>query len=903
MQKAVEEFKLQTRDLGLREGSHRRTGGGNTWHGRIFENFRNDYLDAVPHEIRQRGGRGSTLRRHQFGFNVAGPVMIPRLYRGRHATYFSLSYEGLRESISRSSLRTVPTLLERGGDFSQTVDSAGKLLPIYDPSSTSPNPAFDPSLPVSVENLQFSRVPFPENRIPESLLEPVAQRALRFYPNPNAAVGPFFQNNFFIHSVELNAANGMIAKVDHTLGTRHRLTTGLSFSNGLQGAARWFPNAANPGPPDRWINSRRGSLEHAFTISPKTVNTATFEASTNRSHTGEGDKTDYVSALGLSSPVSGRFPVFYMGRYLGMGQSSPASHNASNTFVGTDNFSTRRGKHSLKAYAQIVRYQVNSYSPAFPSGMFEFSSGPTSLPGIINTGHEFATFLLGLVDYSQIGLAASPSYFRRSTGRVSLSDSYQATKGLTFSVAFNLAGATPRIEKYDRQSNIDLNAMNPHSGNRGAMIVAGRGGPRGFQPVRFWAEPSASMAWTPGGKASTTFRASYSRSYSAPPMYSGQWGTQAFNGSATFFSQNSQLQPAFQLSAGVPPLPSTFPNLRGDAVNDQVAQIFEPRGRLEMDQYFGFSVQRELPGSAVLTLGFSDSGGRNLFVGEWNGANLNAIPLGALQYRDALYDESFRRSLSPYPQFLGFSVNGAWPSGRYHRDATSVRLEKRASAGMVVSADYSYSKQMDDYSGPGVQDVYNSRNEWSLTSWNSPHRASLMWSYELPIGSNKSLLNFADWRRSLVDGWSLSLVSSLYSGHPLALRPEFNNTGGVVPALRVNVVPGVDPEVPNPGPEQWFNPAAFEQPADFTTGNASRTDPTLRGPISQNHDLSLTKRFALAADRSMEFSAVGLNFLNHANWNDPDVVIGPESAPNVNAGKIIGSWGGRVIQLGLTFSF
>jgi hypothetical protein len=101
----------------------------------------------------------------------------------------------------------------------------------------------------------------------------------------------------------------------------------------------------------------------------------------------------------------------------------------------------------------------------------------------------------------------------------------------------------------------------------------------------------------------------------------------------------------------------------------------------------------------------------------------------------------------------------------------------------------------------------------------------------------------------------------------------------------------------------WFNPAAFVQPADFALGNASRTHPYLRGPISQNHDLSLNKRFALDADRTVELSAVGFNFVNHANWNDPDTLIGPASAPNANAGRIIGSTGGRVLQLGLRYSF
>jgi hypothetical protein len=86
-------------------------------------------------------------------------------------------------------------------------------------------------------------------------------------------------------------------------------------------------------------------------------------------------------------------------------------------------------------------------------------------------------------------------------------------------------------------------------------------------------------------------------------------------------------------------------------------------------------------------------------------------------------------------------------------------------------------------------------------------------------------------------------------------------------------------------------------------GDASRTNPTLRNPGSQNYDLSVSKRVALGADRAVEFNAAGFNFLNHANWNDPDPMIGPASAPNVNAGHIIGSRGGRIIQMGLRFSF
>ncbi|HEX8984154.1 MAG TPA: hypothetical protein VF767_01930, partial [Bryobacteraceae bacterium] len=104
MDKAVDTFKTLTRELGIRSDSSRKRGGNGgvkaAWHGRLYENFRNDFLDAIPHEVRQRGEDKSALRRNQFGFNVAGPVIIPRLFDGRRSTFFSLSYEGVRETIA-----------------------------------------------------------------------------------------------------------------------------------------------------------------------------------------------------------------------------------------------------------------------------------------------------------------------------------------------------------------------------------------------------------------------------------------------------------------------------------------------------------------------------------------------------------------------------------------------------------------------------------------------------------------------------------------------------------------------------------------------------------------------------------------------------------------------------------
>ena len=200
---------------------------------------------------------------------------------------------------------------------------------------------------------------------------------------------------------------------------RHRLTLEMAFSNGFLGAARYFPNAANPGPADRSFETRRASVEHVFTVSSRTVNTATFEGTTQSSKNGDAeDETSYAPQLGIPGTGGSGFPQFSYSGYLSMGRSHPFSHNANNSFAWTDALSVRHGRHSLRLVAQYLRYQVNTFGPQYPAGSYSFGSGLTSLPGIVNTGDSFAGFLLGGAEYATQSIVVSPSYFRRSQASV-----------------------------------------------------------------------------------------------------------------------------------------------------------------------------------------------------------------------------------------------------------------------------------------------------------------------------------------------------------------------------------------------------------------------------------------------------------------------------------------------------
>jgi len=903
---AVEEFKVQTRNMGLRKDSPRRGGSAKRsvqFHGRLFNNFRNDFLDATPHDVKQRGGDKNILRRNQFGFNLSGPLVVPKLYDGSRKTFFSISYEGVREKIGRSYLRTIPLPSERTGDFSQTVDANGEMLRIFDPVSTRPNPSFDPSAAVSTSNLQYLRDPFPENRIPDARIDPVAGRLASFYPTPNSSAGPYDRNNYFVFSPETNQANGMIVKLDHTFLTKHRIAITTSFTNGVETAARFFDNPANPGPADREYSNRRLSAEHILTLSPQIANTFTSDVSSDISDT-SSTAGGYPDQIGLSGVPGSTFPYVVINGYLGLGRANPVARHARHYFTFTDGFSFRRGKHNLRAVGQYARYRANTSLPQFPSGYFQFNAGLTSLPGIVNTGNGVATALLGLPRYVEVSYAPSPSYWRINRGLVAFSDNWEVRPGINLSFGFSAEISSPRTERYNRMSTVDFNLINPATGTRGALTFAGRDGAgRSFQSTQVRPQPSFSIAWNPRGNQKAVLRYSIAMSYSGFSFPNGQWGTQGFNGYSTFYSQNAQLDPALVLGDGVPAPLYSLPDLRPEAANKTSADLNDTSNTLPRYFSSGLSYERELPFAIVITGSASVSSGINLFVGN-NAVNPNAVHPDNLVYRDLLNDENFISALRPYPQYLRFDVNGLWAGGRYRRTAAAARVEKRTSQGLSLSANAEFGRQFDDYSGPyGKQDFFNADNEWSLSAWNNPVRFSLSYMYELPFGAGKSWFAFQDWRRWIVNGWSVSGISSLASGEPLALHPLFNNTGGVIQALRVNSVDGISPSVSRPSPDRWFNTDAFSHPADFTLGNGPRTHPTLRNPTTQSHDLSLAKRFAIDQERAFEFNASAFNFINYGNWNDPDTTIGTAESPNANAGKIIGSRGGRVVQLGLRFSF
>jgi hypothetical protein len=214
----IQEFKVETNNYSVEFG---RSGSGiinliyksgtNDLHGSLFEFLRNSDLDANSFFSNKLGAGLPSFKRNQFGTSVGGPVYIPKVYHGRNKTFFLFGYEGLRESSASNLTTTVPTALQRIGDFSQTKAASGAQVVIYDPATT------------TASGTGFVRTAFPGNVIPASRFDPVAANVVKYYPSPNTTGNVNTGlNNYYVASTSPENIYNIDAKVDENLNERNR---------------------------------------------------------------------------------------------------------------------------------------------------------------------------------------------------------------------------------------------------------------------------------------------------------------------------------------------------------------------------------------------------------------------------------------------------------------------------------------------------------------------------------------------------------------------------------------------------------------------------------------------------------------------------------------------------------
>ncbi|MDX2267478.1 MAG: carboxypeptidase-like regulatory domain-containing protein [Bryobacter sp.] len=185
--------------------------GTNEFHGSGQFRLRNEALNANTFSNNAQGFTRQPFKVQNYSATLGGPVWIPKLYNGKDKTFFFVSYEGMRFNQAVDYLRTVPTDLQKQGNFSQTfANVSGQFLPVQ---------VFDPFNVAPVGTNQWRRVAFPNATIPANRINPVMRNLVNLFPTPNRTPqDPILNtNNFFNRATRSFERNSTNARFDHRL--------------------------------------------------------------------------------------------------------------------------------------------------------------------------------------------------------------------------------------------------------------------------------------------------------------------------------------------------------------------------------------------------------------------------------------------------------------------------------------------------------------------------------------------------------------------------------------------------------------------------------------------------------------------------------------------------------------
>lgn len=871
---AVQEFRMETGVYEAKFGAHAGAqvnvvtkSGTNDLRGTLHEFLRNSALDArnffepqVP-----------PFRRNQFGGTVGGPIVLPGAYDGHDRSFFFFAYEGVRERRSFFNRARVPTLAERGGDFSD----------LLAPDCTQPTLILDPFALLG-GNVQ----PYPNNTLP--FLDPVGQALVNLYPQPNISNAPCGGVNYTAQVGRRINLDTYVGRVDHHWGSkdsvffRYNLTRDLEFvpsgpsvgtGTGVPGYGQFARNAYQMLGMD-WTHLFSSTLINEFKLGYNR-----WQLRLNNEDQGRlvAQQLD-IQGLARSDPHQTGLPNLNFAGYDSLG-SDPTIPQAGavNTFQVADTVTHVLGSHSL-AYGFDIR--------AVRRGIFHTDSiirGEFDFTGL--SGNSVADALLGLPTdwingFEQYisGALGEYDFFGQDTWKV------RRNLVLNLGVRYEYKGLT--TDKYDHFANFDF--------DKGLLLVAGRDkatlmdfDPTTGQYVTVGSEslgstaenralqhpdrnnfgPRLGFAWQPFRNSGTVLRGGY-----------GIFYDQTFG---DVYFQKSANPPFVQINAG---------NLLAAAPLIQSGQIIIGTGALIQNALTG-AAGPVFPTTSPFQINFDDA-----FIQEWNFdlqhelGNSWLLDMGYVGTRglhlpretdpnqpnpDPLTQTSPRR----YPQFSGFSYTESSGSSIYH--ALQMKVERHFTRGLAFLGAYTLSKSLDTNSsafGTSRNENFpqNSGNlaaEKGLSDFDFRHRLSLAYIFHLPFGHTlwkpqNPKVNY------LVQGWGLSGIITAQSGPPftpqisgnISQADEEQITGQGHPTDRPNVTGS--PFYPaKQTPEQWVLNTAFAAPAPFTFGNAGRN--ILTGPGLANWDFSLLRIFRLRESKALEFRAEMFNIFNRPNFEVP----------------------------------
>ena len=897
---AIQEFKVQ---IGVypAEFGHQSTqvnvltkSGGNAYHGALFEFLRNNKMDAVPYAFSAAQHVATApLKWNDFGFELDGPVRIPKIYNGRDKLFFMSNYEALRRRQDFTANYTLPTAAMFGGDFSALLAQASPIK-IYDPAN--------------------NKQPFPNNVIPISRLDPVSLRLLKYYPNATLAST---NNNFTQFNASPSNRDGLVLRMDFIESSKSQWSARYSWGDENQSTQGLSVTGSSI-----LTNYEQYSVSNVRTFTPNIVNEARYGYTRffNSIGTALAFNTDAVGAANIPG-LKGGLPVTWgvpsvafsgAGGYTPIGDSTDGPYaNDNNTLQLLDKLSWIKGKHTFRFGFEYNRQNYNQVGNQFSRGSFTFQPNATQ-DAAKTGGYGFAEFLLGDLFSSTVAVAVANAQFQRNAEAAFIDDTWKISSKVTLSLGLRYELTPPFTDTLGDYFTVAVPKItfDPNTAQSDYPFFVRQGNctdPYAGLNIR-WTSTKAvcSNGLLNNNLLETKYKNFAPRigiAYSFSPKTVIRSGFGIFynqdTGNATYFDMARNIAARVTLNADPGATNLTWANAIPGG-SGALAQVPPPYAYVAAydhatsytTQYL-FNVQRQLGQDYVVELGYLGSESHHLYGFQ----NLNqAYPgtTGSIASRTAYKNYGVI-------QYVSDGLNAVYNSG-------SVKLTRRFSRGLSGTGSYTYSKSIDNSSGirpQGFDTLFPQDNrclscERALSAFDTRNRFILAGSYELPVGRGKALDIKNGFLNTLIGGWQTSGQYTLQSGVPQTL-----NIGGVDNAStgnqgtdRPNYTGIGDGYAADQTPSRWLDPASFSKPAPGTFGNVGRN--TILTPHFRALDFALHKNFRLPLEgHSLQFRAEAFNVLNHPSWGAPNGNITASGFGVISSTAIPM----RQLQLGLKYSF
>jgi hypothetical protein len=847
---AIQEFKLQTNSYSAEFG---RSGGAvvnailksgtNSYHGNVFEFFRNSALDARDY-FELPGTRKASFKQNQFGGTLGGAIIKNKLF------WFG-DYQGTRIRTPLNFNSKVPTAAERAGDFSA------------DPQITDPE----------------TGNPFPGNVIPSGSIDPISQAYMNLYPDANQG------NRFIIFPIERDTINQGDGRVDYNHSEHDQFFLRYSMSRRTDIRPAPLPGLANGGNSSTGVGQEDtygASLGFTHIFTPTTVNEVRIGFNHVHIRRGVPEGGTVLPPADLQVPgvpqdarVNG-LTLFAPSTFARVGDPrfAPTILTSQERQI-TDVLTLVRSAHTIKLGGEFRWSQFNISQEAAPRGQFSFNGQ--------YSGSSLADMLLGMPSRANISTVIG-LYNRQHVPSLFIQDDWKVTSRLTVNLGLRYDYFSPTVEANNRQSNFDYAT--------GTLIAAGtngvsdslvKGDKKNFAP-------RIGFAWTPTASANTVIRGAYGIFFSGQEIRTAAPLQLAYNLPFFFeplFINDSAAPPAFTVSQGFPVLdPSQAGNAGVTSVDSHLKTPYY--------QSWNLAVQRSLPAAISLELAYAGSKGTHLQ--SVTDPNQVAVPgPGDVQSR------------RPFPQFGGFTAISDIGNSNYNALQVKVEKHASHGLYLLSAFTYSKAiNDLPEIccAAPFAQNSYDLAAERGLADFNQKLRWVLSFDYEIPFGGSHSHLDNRV-MNAVLGGWHVGGIYTLASGFPFS--PYQNNDSsntGTQGIPRPNQIRDGNLPSGQRTRDHWFDVSAFvpidtENGDPFAFGNAARN--SLIGPGQNVLDWELRKEFKIAESQRLEFRTEFFNAFNHPNFAQPDNFVddGPDSAGVITSVAIPM----RQIQFGLKYSF